>query len=176
MGSLGLALYNERGAFVERSNLSEKLKRAQEKGSYYRELTIDDDIVSKARPGSIYKMEYVLGDSNENTVHAEGWICKYFPASKNPPTYRMSDQDGETGVYMGPVDANGRASGIGAMEYYDGKRFVGKFKQGEMLEGVLYCGSEYLCTMIGGKWDMESRDDSYLKLFPQEVDIIENFI
>lgn len=51
----------------------------------------------------------------------------------------MSDQDGETGIYMGPVDLTGKGSGPGVMEYFDGKRFVGKFKNGEMLEGVLYC-------------------------------------
>lgn len=175
--SLALSLYNKREQLVERCNITEKLKRADEKGSYYRILTDEDDIVSKARPDSKYKLEYVLGDSGEvQTLHAEGWVCKIFPASMNLPMYQMQDQDGENGIYMGPIDSHGKANGSGVMEYNDGKRFVGIFKHGDMFQGVLYYGSDFLCSMDETKWDTENRNDHLLKRHPQRVHMLKNSV
>jgi len=174
--SLALALYNERGVFVERCNLTERLKRADDKSSYYRELTIEDDIVSKARLGSKYKLEYVLGDcGSRETVHAKDWICKIFPAGMDDvPSYKMEDKDGEIGTFMGEVDSRGKGFGLGVMEYNDGKRFVGKFKNGKMSEGVLYYGADYLCSMEKGAWNTESKNEKLMRRYPQRAYILKS--
>ena len=51
---------------------------------------------------------------------------KFFPQAYASSYYRMRDQNGEMGLFMGSVES-GRANGDGSMEYDDGKRFVGQF-------------------------------------------------
>jgi len=174
--SLALALYNERDVLVERCNLTDSLKHADNKTSYYRELTTEDDIVSKARLGSKYKLEYVLGDcGSRETVHAKDWICKIFPVGMDDvPSYKMKNLDGEIGTFMGEVDSRGKGFGLGVMEYNDGKRFVGTFKNGKMFEGVLYHGADNLCSMQKGTWDTENKNEELMRRYPQRAYILKS--
>jgi len=172
--SLALSLYDKDNGLVQRCNITEKLSRADDKSSYFRNLTVEDAIVSKAREGFVYKLEYALSGGSPKTVHAEDLICKIFPACMDLPTYQMKDQDGELGTYMGPVDRNQKAYGAGVMEYNDGKRFVGHFKKGVMDEGVLYYGADYLCCMLKGKWDTENQHQHIVKRHPQRVHVLNN--
>mmetsp|Transcript_52112 Transcript_52112/g.167704 ORF Transcript_52112/g.167704 Transcript_52112/m.167704 type:complete len:818 (-) Transcript_52112:86-2539(-) len=74
-------------------------------------------------------------------------------------TCRMSDPEGEEGLYTGPGDASGKADGIGRFAYDadgddEGDIFVGEFVKGSMVEGVLYRQGEPLDAMAEGSWEV----------------------
>lgn len=92
-----MALYNERGAFVERCKLTEILERADDTISNYQEQNLDDDIISTARVGSTDNLEYVLGDC--------GSEMRIFPADMDYVSlYNMDDKDGKLILLLRALD------------------------------------------------------------------------
>lgn len=72
-------------------------------------------------------------------------------------SYRMQDAEGDTGTYVGAVDARGKANGLGELRYDQGPVFMGNFDSGHMWEGVVYTpaadgGVAVQDTMKHGRW------------------------
>jgi hypothetical protein len=146
---LALSLYDEMGKLIERCRLFEDPR--QGKSNPHRAFGRRDRIVTNAKPGHTYKLEYMIG-SNAKRFQVEGLVCKILPISSSTFSYRMRDADGEEGLYIGSSNVEKYAHGEGCLEYDDGTRFVGKFEEGSMVEGVLYRGSHIRQTMKRGRW------------------------
>lgn len=58
-------------------------------------------------------------------------------------SYAMQDPEGDSGTYVGPVNAWGRAQGLGELRYDQGAVFVGTFEDGRMVEGAVHAFPEY---------------------------------
>mmetsp|Transcript_11900 Transcript_11900/g.15025 ORF Transcript_11900/g.15025 Transcript_11900/m.15025 type:complete len:588 (+) Transcript_11900:70-1833(+) len=146
---LALSLYDNEGQLVERSKLFKDPHSG--KGNPYCSFGKKDLIVTNARAGYSYKLEYMIG-SSPKYVQVEGLICKIFPMCESVSSFRMRDADGEDGLYIGQIDTKRNAHGKGSLEYDDGKRFVGMFRGGAMIDGVLYRGPAIRYTLKRGKW------------------------
>ena len=170
---LSIVLYNDNGVQVERVSPFEVSHHGKFRLCTYRMFDKHDPIVSKARRGSYYQLEYLIENSHGNPAQLEGWMCKIFPANLSQPSYRMRDGDGEEGLYMGKVDSGEAAHGKGVLEYDDGKRFVGKFHHGSMVDGVLYRGSHTRFTMRKGKWSRVV-DKSIIDEYPPKIIVYDN--
>lgn len=162
---LSLTLYDEMGEIVERHKLFDG---NDHQGAYkHRSFGKRDKIVTSARAGYTYKLEY-MACSNEEYFKVEGLICKIIPMSTASSSYRMRDIDGEDGLYIGSTNADKDAHGEGSLEYDNGNRFVGYFKNGTMVDGVLYRGSHIRQTMKRGKWTNRI-DDVVVEKFPSNM-------
>lgn len=175
-GKLGLALYDANETLVARCDLFGTYR--SESYSYgsspYRTLKCgEDDVVSKARPGFTYKLEYVVGGGGGHKIEVEKWTCRiFFKELKREihVCYPLKDPDGDEGIYIGPVNENNKANGDGRLEYYDGMTFIGTFSNDSLVSGVCYSegGIIPLWTMIGGKWTT-TLDKRTVMNFPLDV-------
>ncbi len=162
---LALSLYDHEEKLVDRCKLFKDPHYG--KGNPYCTFGKKDTIVANARVGYTYKLEYFVG-SSPRYVQVEGLICKIFPTIEYVSSFRMRDADGEEGLFIGQLDAKRNADGQGSLEYDDGKRFVGSFKHGAMLEGVLYRGPVIRYTLKRGKWT-RSIDDELVEKYPPNI-------
>ena len=162
---LALGLYDENGEIVERCRLfDDHLNDDHEKHISFNSA---DYIVANAKAGYYYKLEYMIGSSHEH-VEVQGLCCKIIPTSTAESSYRMHDRDGYYGLYIGSTNAQKDAHGEGSLDYDDGKRFVGLFQNGSMVNGVLFRGSQVICTMEGGKWS-KIPDIDLIEKFPSNM-------
>jgi len=137
--------------------------------SPFRLLEENEDIVSMAKPGFYYQLEYMVTGAFEDTITLAGLICKIIPASKSAPTFAMLDPEGLKGRYMGAADVNGDAQGKGTFEYESGCTFVGQFQRGKWVKGAYYRGTQLMGTMKEEKWDTSSIDIRVAKEFAYDV-------
>jgi hypothetical protein len=120
-----------------------------------------EDIISMAKPGFFYQLEYHIPKDTREKVSLHGLICKIIPnASTNNHSLPMKDPEGESGRYMGPTDTVGHAHGKGIFDYENGCTFVGDFVHGKFFRGVYYKCTEIHGTMKNGKWDERDMDKS----------------
>lgn len=145
----------------------------------YRLLEEDEDIVSKAKPGCYFKLEYIVGGGGGHTLNVDSWECKIFhkewfrssPEAKK--CYRMHDPEGDAGLYIGPVNNHGVAHGRGRLEYDDGITFIGVFSNGLMEEGTNYRRGYSIHTMKGGRWTPGSHnldpDEDIVSRYPLDA-------
>jgi len=175
-GNLGLALYDNEGGLVTRCNLFGTYRAS---GYSYgnhpaRILHAEDDIVSKARPGFQYALEFTVGGGGGHRLNVKAWYCKIFFVNSSFDasrigTYYMADPEGDDGLYIGQLDANGKSDGKGELVYYDKDIFVGKFEYGSMVEGVLYNGTRALDTMVNGRWTYNNFENGMVERYPYDV-------
>ena len=163
--NLGIALYNEIGQFVVRCNVFGN--RTKSKG-HYRLITDEEKIVSKARRGYFYQLQYAVNTGCIDVLQVKGWICKVFSASKSLPSATMKDREGDKGTYFGPLSVRGEPHGKGYLEYNNGCTFVGQFIQGEMIHGAYYKVDQIKATMKDRNWTNEV-DQKMFHLFPPNV-------
>jgi len=174
-GKVGLALYDTNEVLLARCNLfgtcrSELFRNTYEDRAYRTLYCEDDDVISKARPGFTYKLEFIVGGGGGHKLHLSKWACRIFFQDWNKDintSQPMNDPEGDGGIYIGPVDDNNKANGNGRLEYYDGKTFIGCFSNGSMVSGVCYSqgGKRSLYTMVGGVWTTEL-DRNMIPNFP----------
>ncbi len=162
-----LSLWDDAGMFVERCRLFDYSLQDRRIQNHNEMFGRRDPIVSKARPGFFYRLEYMIA-SGSSHLEVNGLICKIFAEASKRPSYRMRDANDEEGIYIGAVDREDSAHGMGLLEYDDGKRFVGKFYLGSMAEGVLYRGAHARRTLKGGQWT-HATDDRLVKKYPSNM-------
>ena len=170
---LSIVLYNENGVLLERVLPFEASQHSRMRLRTHKMFEKSDPIISKARRGHYYQLEYLIENSNGTPIDVGGWMCKLFPSNLTQPSYRMRDGDGLEGLYMGKVDVGEAAHGKGVLEYDDGKRFVGKFHHGSMVDGVLYRGSHTRFTMRKGKWSRVV-DRTIIDEYPANIIVYDN--
>jgi hypothetical protein len=170
--NLGIALYDETGQFVARCNIFGN--RTKSKGNF-RLITDEEKIVSKAKPGYFYQLQYAVNTGSQDSLQVKGWICKIFPTTKSSTSFPMEDKDGDKGFYYGPVDRKRQAHGNGYLEYENGCTFVGKFAKGLMLTGAYYKVDQLQATFSDMKWtdkidrDLADEYPSNIQVFKREV-------
>jgi len=177
--NLGLALYDTDGELVTRCNL---FGTYRSDGYTYgdnpsRVLLMNDEIVSMARPGFKYALEYTVGGSGGHYLKVTALYCKIFPSGYLPSqqfiqSCSMRDPEGDEGLYTGQGDRNGKAHGLGELVYYDRYIFVGKFYHGSLKDGVLYKENKIpFYTMKDGSWSGYNAilENSILDRFPYDV-------
>ena len=190
---LALALYDKKGAFVEREDLfgkyrSKDYKYSAENDEKYangpwRWLTSENDpIVSKFEPGFVYKMEYKLGKSDEEESYATDWSCMIFPAEASgiDQWSTVKDQEGAQGSFLGPINDAGKAEGVGLLVYdnYSGV-LVAQYTNGTMKEGIFYA-LPYSGMLFGtgkqGEWLGEITPDQKnkyrLKIYQKVTEVV----
>ncbi len=166
--NLGIALYNETGQFVVRHNIFGN--RTKSKG-HFKLITEEEKIVSKARPGYFYQLQYAVNTGSIDVLQVKGWTCKIFSASKKSlPSTAMADMDGDKGIYYGPLSMRGEAHGKGYLEYENGCTFVGQFVQGELVHGSYYKVDQIKATMKDREWTNEV-DEKIYHTFPPSVQV-----
>ncbi len=163
---LALSLFDDAGELIERRKLFDDPYNGGNSPAHC-VFGKQDRIVSSARVGYTYKLQYIIGSSPQY-VQVEGLVCKIIPSIDSVTSYRMRDADGEEGLYIGPIDTSKFANGEGSLEYEDGKRFVGSFKNGAMVDGVLYRGSHIRHTLKRGKWT-KSIDEALVEKYPSNM-------
>ncbi len=171
---LALALFDDAGEVVERCKLfdgpspySSSSSNTRSKPYPFCVFGKQDRIVANAKVGYTYKLQYMIGSSPQY-VQVEGIVCKIIPSIDSVTSYRMRDADGEEGLYIGSINSDRFAHGEGSLEYEDGKSFVGMFKNGSMVDGVLYRGSQIRHTLKRGKWT-KSIDEVLVEKYPSNV-------
>ena len=133
----------------------------------------NEPIVSKARPGFFYQLECEVKSGYQDTITLAGLICKIIPSSRSAPSFEMTDPEGARGWYIGPVDINGKAKGMGIFHYETGFTFVGEFKSGKWIKGAYYRGTIAVGTMKNGHWDKQV-DQSVVSKFPYDTSFFAN--
>mmetsp|Transcript_12247 Transcript_12247/g.15534 ORF Transcript_12247/g.15534 Transcript_12247/m.15534 type:complete len:127 (-) Transcript_12247:145-525(-) len=98
-------------------------------------------------------------------------MCKIFSGGDGPLTsYYMADKDGDYGYYFGPVNNKDQAHGNGYLEYENGCTFVGKFANGQLLNGAYYKVNQIQATMKDKKWTQEINRELQ-HAYPQKLQI-----
>lgn len=171
-GNLGLALYDTNEVLVARCNLFGTYRSPSYSHGDHpnRMLQSDEDVVSKAKPGFTYKLEYTVGGGGGHSLRAHDWKCKMFYQgwSGEDNYHHMSDPEGVKGVYMGPVNAENKADGRGCLEYDNGYSFLGDFSNGSMVTGVCYLCNKVRWTMTDGK-RTSSVNNTIVSAYPQDA-------
>eukprot|EP00980_Cylindrotheca_fusiformis_P026577 scaffold16490_cov113-Cylindrotheca_fusiformis.AAC.5 len=156
-GNLGLALYDLNDGLLARCNLYGSVSFGEHA---YRLLDEDEDVVSKAKAGCYFTLEYSAGACGGRSLKVASWDCKIFHKEwvfRSPTKYyRMHDPEGDAGLYIGPYNNHGVAHGRGRLEYDDGLTFIGDFSNGLMEEGTNYLYGKAVHTMKGGRWTQGS--------------------
>lgn len=112
---------------------------------------------------SLQPHDRVVAQSYDSLPHLEHNDAENVPAVQK---LRMSDPDGDEGLFTGPVDADGRPHGEGELRYDEGTLFVGHFFDGVMWRGVAYSRGQPQFSMDGGVWSDEMDHDIVIQ-FPQ---------
>eukprot|EP00588_Corethron_pennatum_P016739 CAMPEP_0194303360 /NCGR_PEP_ID=MMETSP0171-20130528/1231_1 /TAXON_ID=218684 /ORGANISM="Corethron pennatum, Strain L29A3" /LENGTH=746 /DNA_ID=CAMNT_0039054221 /DNA_START=71 /DNA_END=2312 /DNA_ORIENTATION=- len=175
-GMLGLALYDSDGVLVTRCNLFGTYRDTNyDYGDHpARVLNMQDEVVSMARPGFTYALEYRVGGGGGHSLHVTQWYCKIFPlgflpSSESMHSYTMHDPEGDAGLFTGKLDRNGKGHGLGELVYYDEDIFIGEFSHGSLKTGVLYKkGKKGRYTMKEGQWS-QVLERNILARFPHDV-------
>jgi len=167
MSRIFLTLYNKQMQVVHRKDVfgSPKVRKFKP----YIVLESSESIISTAKPGYYYQLEYKVIQGFEEKITVSDLICKIYPASRSAPAIDMKDPEGTQGRYRGTLDPNSNASGKGIFDYRSGYTFVGEFKKGKFTRGVYFRGTEVRGTMKDGKWDHQQIDVSLVKEFPYDV-------
>jgi len=175
-GKIGLALYDADGKLVTRCDL---FGTYRSDGYTYgdkpsRVLLMKDEIVSMARPGFKYALEYTVGGGGGHILAVNALYCKifplgYLPSQKFIQSCSMHDPEGDEGLYAGQVDKNGKAHGLGELVYYERYIFVGDFSHGTLKDGVLYKKNKIpFYAMQDGRWITPCTSD-ILDRFPYDA-------
>lgn len=167
MSRIFLTLYDQHKQVVHRKDLfgSSKVRKSKP----YVVLESSDSIISTAKPGYYYQLEYKVIQGFEEKITVSDLICKIYPASRSAPAIEMKDPEGTQGRYRGALDPNGNANGKGIFDYQSGYTFVGDFKKGKFVRGVYFRGTEVRGTMKDRQWDQQQIDKNLIKEFPYDV-------
>lgn len=168
--NLMMTLRNQRGNVVEQLDLFGKSPNEKYRSFRYRTIDDNEPIISEARRGFYYQLDYQIQGMYEDTITVTGLICKIIPASKATPSFEMTDPEGLKGRYVGDVDVRGKAEGQGTFHYETGCTFVGEFKVGKWIKGAYYRGTLAKGSMKEGQWD-DDLDMSLVQKFPYDVHV-----
>ena len=158
--NLGIALFDDKGRIVTRVNIFGNRKKLQ---GHFRIFSTDDEIVSEAKPGYFYQLQFAVNADCVDNLQVKGWVCRIFADSATMPSTCMTDNDGDLGYYFGPRNEAERAHGVGFLEYENGNTFVGKFDHGNLVEGAYYMVDQIQATMEDGQWNTNIDTELELK-------------
>lgn len=168
-----LTLYDSHGQVKKRLDL---FGTTCATGSHpHRFITAKEQIISNQAHGDHYQLECKVTPGQDDNITIKGLLCKIISSKTIGTPYQLLDPGSRKGIFVGRVDDQGNMDGKGSFHYLEnGHTFVGHFKHGKWIQGVLYYGDNVKLTMKESKFD-ESTDAFMMKRFQHKFQCFSKF-